>query len=198
MKIVGITGRSGCGKSSVSSTIREKGYQVIDADIVAREIMEPPSRALAALTKRFGADILDEGGNLKRRMLADRAFATPEGTKDLTDITFEEIISRIMAAAEQARQAGERLYFVDAALIVGTPFREKCDKLIVVCTPYETSVARIAARDSISPEMARRRLDAQLPQETINGEADYLLMNDSDLDTLRQRTLDVLTRLENE
>lgn len=198
MKIVGITGRSGCGKSSVSNTIREQGYQVIDADIVARQIMEPPSRALEALTERFGADILDEQGNLKRRMLADVAFATPEGTRDLTAITFDEIISRILAGAAAAEQAGDRLYFVDAALIVGTPFRKKCNRLIVVCTPYETSVERIAARDGIAPEMARRRLDAQIPQETINAEADYLLVNDSDLDTLRQRTLEILTSLENE
>lgn len=198
MKIVGITGRSGCGKSSVSKTVREKGYPVIDADLVAREIMEPPSRALDALTQRFGADILDENGCLKRRMLADRAFATPEGTKALTDITFEEITTRIMEAAAAAEQAGDRLCFVDAALIVGTPFREKCDRLIVVCTSYETSVERIAARDGISPEMARRRLDAQIPQETINAEADYLLVNDNDLNTLHQRTLEILTRLENE
>lgn len=87
MKVVGITGRSGCGKSSATNFLREKGYPCIDADLVAREVLLPGSPCIAQLQQVFGADIADENGTVRRRLLADRAFATPEGTEALTDIT---------------------------------------------------------------------------------------------------------------
>ena len=79
MKVVGITGRSGCGKSSATDFLREKGYPCIDADLVAREVLLPGSPCIAQLQQVFGADIADENGTVRRRLLADRAFATPEG-----------------------------------------------------------------------------------------------------------------------
>lgn len=184
MKIYAVTGRSGCGKSSVSAYLRQKGYTVADADMIAREIMLPPSPCPALLAQRFGSDILDEEGNLRRRLLADRAFATPEGTKALTDLTFPEIQRRIFAAADAARSAGEKLFFVDGAVIVGTTLQEKMDGIILVEVPTEVSVRRICARDGIAPEMARRRLDAQTSPEVLEGAADFILRNDCPLESL--------------
>ena len=80
MKTIGITGRSGCGKSSVTALLRQKGYPVVDGDELSRQILQKGSPCLAQLAGAFGEDILDEEGNLRRRLLADRAFATPEGT----------------------------------------------------------------------------------------------------------------------
>ena len=105
MKVVGITGRSGCGKSSATNFLREKGYPCIDADLVAREVLLPGSPCIAQLQQVFGADIADENGTVRRRLLADRAFATPEGTAALTDITQPEILRRIDAALDEARRA---------------------------------------------------------------------------------------------
>ena len=79
------------------------------------------------------------------------------------------ILRRIDAALDEARRGGADLAFVDGAVIVGTPFEARCDALILVTAPYETSVARICARDGIAPEMARRRLDAQTPLETLRA-----------------------------
>ena len=84
MKIIGITGRSGCGKSSVTKFLAAQGYPCIDADRIAREVLQKGSPCLPVLQERFGSDILDEQGELRRRLLADRAFATPEGTRFLT------------------------------------------------------------------------------------------------------------------
>ena len=151
MKVVGITGRSGCGKSSATNFLREKGYPCIDADLVAREVLLPGSPCIAQLQQVFGADIADENGTVRRRLLADRAFATPEGTAALTDITQPEILRRIDAALDEARRGGANLAFVDGAVIVGTPFEARCDALILVTAPYETSVARICARDGSRP-----------------------------------------------
>ena len=181
MKVVGITGRSGCGKSSATNFLREKGYPCIDADLVAREVLLPGSPCIAQLQQVFGADIADENGTVRRRLLADRAFATPEGT-----------------ALDEARRGGANLAFVDGAVIVGTPFEARCDALILVTAPYETSVARICARDGIAPEMARRRLDAQTPLETLRAAATAELVNDSTPDALREKLRSVLNGLEKE
>ena len=97
-----------------------------------------------------------------------------------------------------ARRGGADLAFVDGAVIVGTPFEARCDALILVTAPYETSVARICARDGIAPEMARRRLDAQTPLETLRAAATAELVNDSTPDALREKLRSVLNGLEKE
>ncbi|WP_455501141.1 dephospho-CoA kinase [Gemmiger sp.] len=198
MKVVGITGRSGCGKSSATNFLRERGYPCIDADLVAREVLLPGSPCIAKLQAVFGADIADENGQVRRRLLADRAFATPEGTAALTAITQPEILRRIDAALAEAERGGAKLAFVDGAVIVGTPFEQRCDALILVTAPYDTSVARICARDGIVPEMARRRLDAQTPLETLRAAATAELVNDAAPEVLRQKLQSIVQRLEKE
>ena len=196
MKIIGITGRSGCGKSSVTRLFASKGYPCIDADQIAREVLEPGSVCIKQLQNTFGFDIVDKSGILQRRLLADRAFATPEGTAALTAITHPEILRRIDACLERAKSAGAKMAFVDGAVIVGTPFAARCDLLVVVAAPYEQSVARICARDGIKAEMARRRLDAQTPEQTLRDAADYVLENDSTPQCLEKRALALLQCLE--
>ena len=198
MKVVGITGRSGCGKSSATKFLAGQGYPCIDADLIAREVLLPGSPCIAELQRVFGADIADENGEVRRRLLADRAFATPEGTAALTAITQPEILRRIDAALANAERAGAKLAFVDGAVIVGTPFEKRCDALILVTAPYETSVARICARDGIAPEMARRRLDAQMPLERLRTAATAELVNDGTPEQLRRKLQSILHGLEKE
>ena len=131
--------------------------------------------------------LVDNSGALRRRLLADRAFATPEGTRTLTEITHPEILARIRSRVAEARAAGAEFCFVDGAVIVGTPFAGECDRLAVVTAPYEQSVARICRRDGISPEMARRRLDAQTPERTLLEAADYVIHNNGTLADLEQQ-----------
>ena len=153
MKVVGITGRSGCGKSSATNFLREKGYPCIDADLVAREVLLPGSPCIAQLQQVCGAGIADENGTVRRRLLADRAFATPEGKAALDSLTHPAIVARIRAAKQAAQAAGAPLFVLDGAVIVGTAAQAECDRLCVVTAPFETSVARLVARDGISPEM---------------------------------------------
>lgn len=198
MKIVGITGRSGCGKSSATKFLAGQGYPCIDADLIARQILLPDSPCLAALRERFGDDILDTNGSLQRRLLADRAFATPEGTRALTDITQPEILRRIEEELTIARASGAAIAFVDGAVIVGTPFQARCDALLLITAPYEISVARICTRDNISPEMARRRLDAQTPLETLRAAATREIVNDGTPEQLEAKIREILYALEKE
>ena len=198
MKVIGITGRSGCGKSCVTRMFAAAGYPCIDADLVAREVLEPGSACIKQLQNVFGSDIVDESGTLRRRLLADRAFSTPEGTAKLTSITHPEILRRIDSRLRQAAEEGAHLAFVDGAVIVGTPFAARCDLLVVVAAPYEESVARICARDGIAPDMACRRLDAQTPEQTLRDAADFVLENNDTAECLQKKAAALLQRLEQE
>ena len=109
-----------------------------------------------------------------------------------------EIYHRLDLAMAEARQAGEKLFFVDGAVIVGTPFQKRCSHLVLVAAPYETSVQRICARDGIAPEMARRRLDAQLPENVLRAAADFVIENDGTLQQMQQRCNALLTALRKE
>ena len=137
---------------------------------------------LPRLAQRFGADILKADGTLDRRLLADRAFATPEGKAALDSLTHPEIVRRIRAAKQAAQDAGAPLFVLDGAVIVGT-------------APVETSVARSVARDGISAEMAARRLNAQTPESTLTAQADYVLRNDSSLAHLQAAAEQLCTKL---
>lgn len=195
MMTVGITGRSGCGKSTVTACFAAHGVPVADADQISREMLQPGSPVLAELAARFGGDILSGEGVLDRRLLADRAFATPEGKAALDAITHPAIVRRIEAARQAARQAGSPLFVIDGAVLVGSVIDGIWDRLIVVTAPYEVSVERIVARDGIRPEMARRRLDAQLPEATLTARADILLVNDGTREQLRRKAEDLTARL---
>lgn len=195
MITLGITGRSGCGKSTVTSVFTSQGVPCADGDQISREVLLPGSPCLAKLAGRFGADILRADGTLDRRLLADRAFKTPEGTAALTAITHPEILRRFLQAKAAAAQSGAPLFLLDGATIVDTPFEAECDRLLVVTAPYETSVERICARDGITPEMARRRLDAQMPEQRLAAKADHLLVNDATPQALREKAHDLYRRL---
>ncbi len=195
MITLGITGRSGCGKSTVTAVFAAHSVPLADADQISREILLPGSPLLPALAERFGGDILAADGTLNRRLLADRAFATPEGKAALDGLTHPEIVRRIRAAKQAALASGAPLFVLDGAVIVGTAAQAECDRLCVVTAPFETSVSRIMARDGISAEMAARRLNAQTPEETLTAQADYVLRNDTDLARLQAAAAQLCTRL---
>ncbi len=195
MKIIGLTGRSGCGKSTVSAYYRQLGYPVADADLVARQVLGPGSSCIPKLVEAFGPDILGPDGKVRRRLLADRAFSRPDGSDILVKITHPEINRRLLEQAYAAEKMGSALFFVDGAVIVGAPFESCCDAILLVSAPLEDSVRRICARDSISEESARRRLDAQLSEETLRAASRVEIRNDSDLPTLLLRAEQALDTL---
>ena len=170
--------------STVTAVFSAHGVPLADADQLSREILLPSSPLLPVLAERFGEEILRPDGSLDRRLLADRAFATPEGKAALDLITHPEIVRRIRLAKQAAQEAGAPLFVLDGAVIVGTAAEAECDRLAVVTAPFETSVARIAQRDGIAPDMAARRLNAQTPESVLLARADYVLRNDADLAAL--------------
>ena len=198
MMTLGITGRSGCGKSTVTAVFAAHGVPLVDADQISREILLPGSPLLPVFAQRFGADILYADGSLNRRLLADRAFAAPEGKDALDSLVLPEIIRRVCRLKQAAREAGAPLFVIDGAVIVGTDAEKECDHLCVVTAPFATSVARIVARDGIAPEMACRRLNAQTPEAELTAQADYVLHNDADLAALQAAAEQLCSALQTE
>ncbi|WP_394958894.1 dephospho-CoA kinase [Candidatus Allofournierella merdavium] len=192
MKIIGITGRSGSGKSAVSALYRQLGYTVADADRVARQVLEPGSPCLAKLAAAFGPDAFTAQGAVDRQKLAARAFRDETSTQTLIDITHPEIVARLLAAADEAKSRGETLFFVDGAVIVGAPFEKYCDAIWLVSAPYEQSVARIRKRDGLTLRQARARLAAQLPVRALRKVAAREIRNDKDLEHLRSQAVAAL------
>ena len=198
MQIIGITGRSGCGKSTLTDSIRAAGFRCVDADQVAREVLLPGSPCIVQLQQEFGADIVDEAGQVRRRLLADRAFATPQGTASADRHHPAGNLPSVGSCHGGSPAGGEKIFFVDGAVIVGTRSKMRCSHLVLVAAPYETSVQRICARDGIAPEMARRRLDAQLPENVLRAAADFVIENDGTLQQMQQRCNALLTALRKE
>lgn len=192
---VGITGRSGSGKTMVARHYASLGYPVADGDEISRKILRPQSPALAKLAEVFGADILAEDGTLLRRELAARAFAKPDGNQLLIDITHPYIINEMMQMARQAEQEGQPLFFMDGAMIVGYALQPYCDKIIVVQTQQEEAVKRIIERDKITRQEAEKRLAAQLPQHILNNAANYLITNTTTPGAVIQQANEVLEKL---
>lgn len=174
-EIIAITGRSGSGKSTVARYYASLGYPVLDGDQVSRDITKPGTACLVQLAQHFGADIVDENGNLRRRELAQRAFVNQETTQQLMDITHPAIVQTLLEQARQQQNAP--FVFVDGAAIVGAAFEPYCSKIIVVIAPKESAVSHIMQRDQISQEVALQRLAAQTPEDILLAAADYVIEN---------------------
>ncbi len=174
-KLVGLTGKTGAGKSTVSAYLSEKGAYIIDGDIVARKVLDTDSNLLPELKNAFG-DILNSDGTLNRKKLAQAAFSTPENTRKLNSIMHPAINKAIHSEADLAFE-NYSVVVVDAAAIIESGFADECDILVVVTAPVEIRMQRILSRDGISEKDALIRINAQKDDEFYNSKAQYIIKN---------------------
>lgn len=184
---VGLTGGIASGKSSVSRLFAARGVPIVDADLVAREIVAPGEDGLRAIVEAFGDDVLGADGALDRPRLAAKVFSDPEARKRLDAITHPRIALRSMQkmAAVASTQVPYGIY--DAALLVENGTYRAMAALVVVAATRETQLARLVARDGIDEAAAEARLRAQLPLEQKLTVADYIIWNDGSLAMLEAR-----------
>lgn len=175
--IIGLTGQTGAGKTTVAEGLRHFGYQVIRADEIARLVTEKGSPVLQELAAVFGDDILTEDGHLDRAMLADRAFASPEETKLLNAITHPEIARLIDKKINGAFFDGYEGVVLDASQLFESGLNERCTLVVSVVAPKDVRLKRIVERDGISEEKALLRMAAQLPEEYFRTHSNYVLEN---------------------
>lgn len=184
MRLIGLTGGIATGKSTVGRLLRERGATVIDADVVAREVVEPSTPTLAALVDALGEDILDASGRLDRTALRSRIATEPETRATLNAITHPAIQQVMAERVAQAMQDGAEVVVVEAALLVETGSYAIYPELwVVTCSP-STQRERLMARDGMTEEAADALIATQLPLADKEAVATTLLRNDGDPDQL--------------
>jgi dephospho-CoA kinase len=195
VRIWGLTGNIGSGKSTVGRMLAARGIPVVDADRVAREVVEPGRPALRDIASRF-PDALRPDGSLDRKALAARVFADPEERQALNAIVHPRIAEEVAARMASLAASGQRVAVYEAALIVENGLQRGMDGLIVVTAPAEAQIDRLRRRDGMSEEEARARIAAQLPAaekarqatvviENAGSEAELAAMVDGLIDRLR-------------
>jgi dephospho-CoA kinase len=187
MRVVGLTGGIGTGKSTVAGFLRESGVPVIDADQVARRVVEPGSPTLAALVEAFAPDtILDAAGSLDRGAMRARIAADGSAKQTLDRITHPAIGAAIMADLADLAQGGASVAVVEAALMVETgSYRRYSALLVVTCTP-ERQLQRVMRRDGSTEAEARAFIARQLPMADKEAPATCVVRNDGSLADLER------------
>jgi dephospho-CoA kinase len=192
IRVFGLTGGLASGKSTVAARFRARGLPVIDADQIAREVVEPGTEGLARVVEAFGEGVLSPDGSLDRARLGELVFAAPEKRRALNAILHPRIgaLSAQRIAALDA--AGEKLACYEAALLVENGLSDAFRPLVVVAVPPDVQLARATARDASTEEQARARVAAQLPLATKIAAADYVIDNAGDPETTARRADEVL------
>ncbi|MBR3844753.1 MAG: dephospho-CoA kinase [Clostridia bacterium] len=182
MKVIGLTGPTGAGKTLVADLM---GLPVVNADLVARKVHKDPL-VLAKLCRRFGEDVVSDDGSLNRVVLATRAFATRQDTDDLNAIMHPAIFKEIEKELQALKQAGEGYCLLDAPLLFEADCRRLCYTTVGVLAPSHVRQSRIMERDGITEEMAYQRMTAQPDDEYYKERCDHILINNGDIGKLQR------------
>ena len=189
--VVGLTGGIASGKSTVARMFAELGIPVIDADQLAREVVEPGTPGLARIVTEFGQAVVNPDGSLDRKGLGDLVFSDPVRRQTLNGI-LHPLIAAAGAQKIAALQDSPAAYIIyEAALLLETRTHERFAALVVVHADEEVRKARLLSRDALTRAEAESRIASQLPPEQKLAIADYVVNNDGDIETTRQRVAEV-------
>jgi len=197
MKIIGITGNIGSGKSSVARLLEEKGAVVIDADKVGHEIYAPGTEGWQVLVDNFGAGIVSDTGAIDRKKLSGIVFDNPEAVARLNRILHPLIRKEIEKRIDSLRQKGAKVVVIEATLLIEAGWRDMVDELWLVTAPVEISIARLKSR-GLSEAEALARLAAQPPPEKKAHLATVIIRNDGTVDELRIKVDSLWDKIHNE
>ena len=182
MKTVGLTGGIACGKSTVAEMVRARGVPVVDADVVAREVVADGTKGLALVTARFPS-VAGPGG-IDRAALRDLVSRSEEARRDLERILHPLIGERIVQMLADLAQQGTPLAFVEAALMIETGSYRRYDAVVVVVASPDVQLRRLMARDGRREEDARRFIATQMPLEEKRRVATIVIENDGSPEVL--------------
>ena len=196
MKIIGLSGQSGSGKTTVLETFSQLGFEVCDCDKVSREVMEKGTPCTAELISVFGRDIASEEGEIYRKKLAEKVFFDRSKLEKLTEITHRSRKEYIFEKIDESRQRGERVFVIDAPLLFESGLDKICDITLAVIADRETRISRITERDRISRELAEKRIDAQLSEDELKRLSEEVIENNKTKEDLKKAVLNFAERRE--
>lgn len=195
MTVIGITGPTGAGKTTVLNVLAELGGAILDCDAVYHELLKTDRDMKNELKIRFGGEIFDENGDLRRKALGAIVFEDAGALGDLNAITHRYVTGEVKARLEKARAEGCPAAALDAIALLESGMGALCDATVAVTASEETRVRRIMAREGISEEYARARAAAQKPNGFFEDACDYTLRNDADRQTLEREARALFEKL---
>ena len=193
-KIIGITGGIASGKSTVTEFLRQKGFQVVDADAVVHQLQKPGGRLYQVLVEHFGEKILLENGELNRPILASLIFSNPE-EQECSKRTQGEIIREELAALRNQLNQTEALFFMDIPLLFEQNYASWFDETWLVYVNRDVQLDRLMKRDQISKEAAESRLNSQWPLERKISLASHSLDNNGNQEQLIAQVVQLLDEM---
>jgi dephospho-CoA kinase len=187
LKIIGVTGGIGSGKSTVSRILRDLGAKIVSADKIARDVVYKGEKALEELIEYFGNDIINDEGELDRKKLGTIVFDNIEKLEVLNSITHKYIVEKIVDMAEQFRKESKSgIMVIDAPIPVEHGFIDLVDEVWVVTADIDVRIKRIIERDGITREEALNRINSQKKEGEYLGIADEVLVNNGGIEELER------------
>lgn len=193
--VVGLTGQTGAGKTTVCKIFLENGFSIINADHIARLVVEKGQPCLKEICEFFGTDILLENGMLDRPKLAGLVFTDKKKLELLNSITYPYITSEILKLIRKMSVQGHKLILLDAPTLFESRADDFCELIISVISRENLRLERIMKRDKISRESAQYRMDSQLKEEFFRQNSDFIIKNNSDIDNLYEVTREVTDKI---
>lgn len=191
--IIGLTGSIASGKSTVSNMLKELGYPIVDADVVARVVVEKGTETLGKIKEVFGQEVIAEDGSLNRGKLGDIIFSSPSKRKQLNDIIHPAIRTEMLRQKEELQKAGHPSIILDIPLLFESRLQSYVEKILVVTVTEETQLERLMARNNFTLEEAKARIQSQLPLSLKEKEADAVIYNNGTLESTEQQLKKILS-----
>lgn len=191
-QILGITGGIASGKSSVSAFLKKLGYPIIDADVVAREVVEPGEAAYLEIVKTFGDSILLPEGGINRAKLGDLIFGSEEKRLKLNSIVHPAVRKRMNELAEKAFQDGAETVFMDIPLLFESKLTFMVEKTLLVYVDEDIQLTRLMERNHLSEKDARARIASQMPLSEKRALADAIVNNNGDFEETKEQVISIL------
>ncbi|OJF95752.1 dephospho-CoA kinase [Alkalibacterium sp. 20] len=175
--VLGLTGGIASGKSTVSQYLKKIGFPVIDADVIARTIMEPDEPTYAKVVDFFGGEIINKDRSINRKRLGEVVFDDKEKLRHLNALMHEDIFNEIMKKRLEMSERKYPLIVIDIPLLYETGYEKYVDEVMVVYTDYATQLSRLRNRDQLTEAEAVKRIEAQESLETKKNKADVVIDN---------------------
>lgn len=177
--IIGLTGQTGSGKSTLCDILREKGFYICSCDEMAKEVRSDAKTALK-IADTFGPDIITEDGQIDKKLLAQRAFSSKEAVKKLNGIMHPAILSLSFERISEALKSGFEFAVLDAPQLFESGADKDCDFVVSLIADRETRLRRILSRDDITEEEALSRISIQLGEDCFREKSDYIIENNEE------------------
>ena len=195
MLVIGLTGNIGSGKSTVAQLLSERGATIIDADVLSRRAVELGTPAYEKIVRRWGTSVLSPDRQLDRAALRRYVFSDQKQLEELNRIVHPEVEQLRLRLLDDARQRGDRIVVCDIPLLFEKHMAHNFDRIILVDAPRPLRLERLVRDRGLRETEAMDMIAAQMPAELKRAGADFIIENESTLNTLEQRVADVWTHL---